>query len=419
MGQQLLARMTEENGWTHPLYEGEQPGRATFESTNGRLTCNRDLIFDVFWLLTGQEERHWSCNKHGHFDCRGSAFHRQQVFRLAPASAIGLHFEKLFATLGFEGATPRWPLGKQAAACVSHDVDYPVVLRALEPFRIIRRQGVHGLRAAMEIVTGKRTHWHFLSWVEMEHQLETRSAFYFVPRRGSLIGYALGTPDPFYEVQSDRFRSLFKRLEDEGCEIGLHASYRAGESSEAFVAEKQALEVASGTSIRGNRHHYWHLDPSDPEDTLRIHEQAGLTYDTSLAHERYVGWRRGLSWPYFPFHQRERRELRTLQIPTAWMDDQLFGHRYHNPGDRESILRALVDKAAEQGGCFLIDVHEYVFDDVLFPGWAAAYQSVWGHVLERGDIWVETPGNIAEHWVRRYNNIVATSKGLDVRGFHQ
>ncbi len=236
-----------------------------------------------------------------------------------------------------------------------------------------------GLGAAGAVLAGRRTHWHFLSWVEMERGLNTRSAFYFVPRHGSLVEYALGIPDPFYDVRSDRFRNLFTWLSDQGCEIGLHASYRAGESLQTFAAEKNALELASGTPIRGNRHHYWHLSPADPEvHPARSTNRLGLMYDTSLAHERYVGWRRGLSWPYFPFHQKERRELRTLQIPTVWMDDQLFGHRADNPGDREAILRAMLDRAAEQRGCFLIDVHDYVFDDVLFPEWAATYKSVCG-----------------------------------------
>jgi len=417
MARHRLKSVSYQDDCAFPVYESDfnPPGQS--ELSDGRFVSHRDLIFDVFWLATGQEERQWPRNRHGHYDCTGTAFHREQVFLRGMASGIALHLQKSLTALGFRNSVARWPNGKRAAACVSHDVDYPEVVKTLELLRIFRRLGVHGLRAAGAVLAGRRTHWHFGSWIEMERELNVRAAFNFVSRHGSPVEYMLGRPDPFYDVQSDRFRNLFSWLSDQGCEIGLHASYRACENLETFMAEKQALELAAGTTVRGNRHHYWHLDHDAPESTLMIHEQAGLMYDTSLSHERYVGWRRGLSWPYFPFHQDQRRELRTLQIPTVWMDDQLFGYKSDNHGDRKAILRTLLDRTVEQGGCFLIDVHDYVYDDVLFPGWTATYRSLWAHLVGRGDIWVETPGRIAEHWIRRYNEIVAVSQGFGAEEF--
>jgi hypothetical protein len=400
------------DGWSHPVYQGERHRFQPFQVADGRLVCDRDLIFDVFWLATGQEERHWPKNRHGHFDLGETALHRDQALLLAIASSIGSELQKALVKLGFSRPIPRWPHGKKAAACISHDVDYPEVIRWLEPLRILRRQNLRGLLPAVSVLTGRKTHWHFASWVQMERSLNTTSAFYFVPRQGSLLEYATGTPDPFYNVRSERFRELFGYLAEEGCEIGLHASYRACDSREKFAGERQALEEASGQSIRGNRHHYWHLDPEDPESTLLIHEQIGLKYDTSLAHDRYMGWRRGLSWPYFPFHEKERRELKTLQIPTAWMDDQLFGHKQDNLGDGLEILRTLADRVAEQGGCLLIDVHDYTFDNVLFPGWAQVYRDLWDYLTARADFWIDPPGRIADHWIERYSSIVQSSQGL-------
>jgi hypothetical protein len=407
-----LVALGQYNGCSYPIYESEPCPSEIFHLSNGSLLCQRDLIFDVFWLVTGQEERYFPKNKHGHFDLAETTWHRACALRLAAASSVGSMLQRTLLQLGFLDALPRWPLGKKAAACVSHDVDYPAVVRWLEPLRIIRRRGLNGLSAAASVLSGRRHHWHFSSWVRMEQGLNTRSAFYFVPRQGSLLEYAAGVPDSFYNVRSDTFKKLFKYLADEGCEIGLHASYRAYESQEKFAAEIQVLEEASGQKVFGNRHHYWHLDPDDPESTLMLHEQIGLKYDTSLAHERYVGWRRGLSWPFFPFHRKEKRELRTLQISTVWMDDQLFGHRVDNPGDRTDVLRVLADTAARQGGCLHIDVHDYVFDDVLFPGWARAYRELWQYVKEQGDFWIDTPHRIADYWTRRYRSIVAASRGL-------
>jgi hypothetical protein len=400
-------------GWLHPIYQSERNGSPFLNVTNDRRVCHRDIIFDIFWLATGQEEALLPKNAHGHFDLGGTAFEKTQLLRLALGSNLIAELEGVFADLGFPTPMARWPNGKRVAACVGHDVDYPQVVRWVEPLRILLRKGTGGLPAAVSILSGKRNHWHFRSWLQTEQSLGTRSAFFFVARQGSLLEYAAGTPDPFYDVRSDRFKELFTYLNEEGFEVGLHASYRACESRDKLAAERQVLAEASHQPVEGNRHHYWHLNPNDPESTLLLHEQVGIKYDTSLIHERYLGWRRGLSWPFFPFHQKERRELRTLQIPTAWMDDQLFGHRQDNPGDRLEILRALADRAADQGGCLLIDVHDYVFDEVLYPGWAQTYRELWEYLLTRSDFWIDTPGNIANHWIKRYNNLVHASQGLN------
>jgi hypothetical protein len=400
------------DGLACPSFEGEAAVADLVQGSTGQMICQRDLIFDVFWLATGQEERYWPKDKHGFFDLTGTATLRERVPRRALASQISVWLQKTLLDLGCPPPVPRWPYGKRAAASVSHDVDYPEIKRWLEPMRIVARQRWQGLGPALAVLTGQGSHWQFSNWVEMEKQLQTCSAFYFVARQGSLSEYATGTPDPFYDITSKRFQQLFRYLTDEGFEIGLQASYLAYQSREKFAAEKQRLEEAVGRPVVGNHHHYWHLNPNDVEETLLIHEQVGLEYDSSLVHDHYLGWRRGLSQPFFPFHQTERRELSILQIPVVWMDDQLFGLRAHNPGDRWELLRTLADRAAEQGGCLLIDVHGYVFDDALFPGWAQTYRRLWEYLLDRGDFWFGAPIEIAEHWSARYTSLVRASHGL-------
>lgn len=396
----------------HPIFEGGSHSAQLTYYVDDCLVCQRDVIFDAFWLITGQEERYWTKNKHGHFRLPTNNFDQRDVLGRALASSIGTWLEKILMRLGHDAIFPRWPQGKRAASCVGHDVDYPEVIRWLEPLRVVRREGIRGMPAAAAVLAGKRQHWHFQSWVSLESELGIRSAFYFVARQGSLLKYVAGTPNPFYDVTSDRFKKVFNYLVDEGFEIGMHASYRACESQQQFRAEKQVLEQASGQRIEGNRHHYWRLNPDDPESTLLLHEQIDLRYDTSLTHEHYVGWRRGLTWPFFPFHQGERRELRTLQISTAWMDDQLFGHRSDNPGHRAEILRALTNTVSDQGGCLLIDVHDYVFDDALFPSWTSTYRALMEDVTQRSDFWIDTPNNIARWWTKRYASILSASDGL-------
>jgi hypothetical protein len=405
-----LQRIAQMNDLLYPVYQDDH-AKPTLYRTADRVICERDLVFDLFWLVTGQIEQFLPQGKHGFWVLTEEAPARA-ILRQALGSRLIRWLERQLRELGGYPAVPPWQANYGAAACVSHDVDYPQIIRWLEPFRILARRNGQGLPLALEVLRGKRTHWNFRAWVAMEQRLQVRSAFYFVPRQGSLWERATGTPDPFYDIASPPFRDLFRFLQAEGFEIGMHASYRAFTSLAKLVAEKQYLEAVSGVTVVGNRHHYWHLNPHDVEETLWFHEQAGFCYDASLFHDRYVGWRRGLAQPFFPFHQRQRRELKTLQIPTAWMDDQLFGQKEANPGDRWEIVRQLADTVLEHQGCLVIDVHDYVFDDQLFPGWRQTYQALWEYLAQQRKVWFATPAQVAQHWRERYVWLIKASEGL-------
>lgn len=399
------------DGCDLPLLAGDQAD-AQLTTSDSTLHIPDDPIFAAFWLLSGYEEERYPTVKHGYRDLTGAPMLEQGLLRRALASAVGCWLAHLLQHCGLPPGLPRWPNGAELAATCGHDVDYPEVVRWLEPLRILLRQGVRGLVAAVDVISGRRTHWHFRSWMELEERIGARSAFYFVARQGSLLEYATGLPDPFYDVQAPHFRALFQEISAAGWEIGLHASYRAYTDRTLFAAERARLAAASGQPIDGNRHHYWHLDPQQPEQTLLMHEHVGFRYDASLTHNRYLGWRRSSVWPFFPWHRGLRREIRTLQLPTGWMDDHLFGQKQFNPGDRQTLLAELRETVIRHGGLLLVDVHDYVYDGKLFPGWAATYRALWEDLAARGRVWFATPAAIAEHWRQRAAQIAAASEGL-------
>ena len=195
------------DSWSHPLYATKSNCTGVFRSNGDYLTCGRDLIFDVFWLATGQEERHWTRNKHGHFDLTGTVVQREQVLRLALGSSIGGALQNALRTVGLVGRIPRWPHGKHAAACVGHDVDYRRSSTLVGAPPMVLRQSSKGLAAAWSVLAGIRHHWHFHHGCSSRQGLDTRSAFYFVPRQGSLLEYARGTPDPLLMFGPNAFAS--------------------------------------------------------------------------------------------------------------------------------------------------------------------------------------------------------------------
>jgi hypothetical protein len=400
---------------TPPLaFVGDAGNHGRVRQARDRVLWEHDAVFDAFRLSSGIAERGLDRNRHGHLELPPGSPERS-VLHTAPVSANAATLAEVLLQQGVDPGLPRWPHGRRAAACLTHDVDYPEVIRWLEPFRVVGRRGRSGLRPAIDVLRGRRTHWHFHSWLDLEHRHGFTSSFHFVPRQGSLREYAFGTPDPFYAVESPAFRRLFRFLRAEDAEIALHSSYHSHEAADRMAHERTALERASDGIVVGNRHHYLHVDPAAPERTLLLHEQVGLQYDTSLGHERYVGWRHGICSPFFPYHRELRREIRTIQLPPAWMDSQLFLHASDNPGPRDEILRGLTDQVAKLGGCLVVNVHDYVFDAALYPGWGDAYARLLRYIESRGDIWVATSRAVADHWRQRAEAIESRSAGLGVR----
>ena len=193
----------------------------------------------------------------------------------------------------------------------------------------------------------------------------------------------------------------------------MHASYLAYMAQERLAAEKQRLEMAARTAVVGNRHHYWHMNPADPDETLQMHADIGLLYDTSLTHDRHLGWRRGSTAPFYPFATSKDREIDVVQLPVAWMDAQLSQRVDLSQPQREAMVVALVDHVAAQRGLFVANVHDYVFDEVLFPGWLATLRAALERITVSGDFWMATPAAIAAHWRRRYQQLLSSSHGLE------
>jgi hypothetical protein len=266
----------------------------------------------------------------------------------------------------------------------------------IEAARVLVSRGIVGLPLATRVLFGRSHFWNFREWMAFERALGARGAFYFMARRGSLVEYALGTPDAFYDVSRPRFRELFKALREEGFEIGLHASYHAHRALALLQQEKSALEEAAGVTIRGNRHRYWHLDPRTPHLTLAMHEAAHFQYDSSLAFDRAPGFRRGICHPFRPYHLGERRQLHVVQLPPAWSDRHfdlpLTAGATEEP---TRVARMLLDAVRQTGGVAILNYDERGMNPDFYPRYGQWLGSFLREVSPDGLLF-HRPGDLAD-----------------------
>ena len=356
-------------------FDGERRG-FTRES-DGSTHFRGDIVATCYWLLTGTREPHYRRDRHGSAYLDDTFLQRHGLLARPLVSEYASFLRAVFRDLGLEPRPLPWTEDKRAAFLFTHDVDYPQMIRWVECLRLTRQRGFRALPLIRDVLGGRSHFWKFADWIGFEDRFGVRPAFFFSARQGSLWEYATGTPDCFYDVRSPGYRALFDMLRENGCEIGLHASYNAYRSAEQLAGERTALQQASGTAIEGNRHHYFHLNPDAPHETLAMHEAAGLAYDSSLAFAYYPGFRRGTCHPFHVYLPDQRRELRMLQLPVAWMDDHFHRCLQRNRiADPELAATELLAAVKRVGGIATVDYHVRGMNADFFPQygpWLAAF----------------------------------------------
>lgn len=390
------------------VFAGETPGE--YLATDASLTYPSDIVFAAYWLLTGAVEPTYPRSRFDDLDLDGSVLVRDALLSQPLVSLYGAQWRQVLDPSGvralpwaWEGATSRF------AFAFSHDVDYPEIIRPIEVLRVLKDRGPRGLGLAARVATGRSHFWTFMEWVTLAARYGTRPCFYFMARQGSLWQYARGIPDDFYDVRTPRFRRLFAELRDAGCEIGLHASFHAHRSADTLRREVQRIAEAAGVECGGNRHHYWHLDPDAPNETLRRHAEAGLRYDSSLGLEYYPGFRRGICHPFRPFHPGRREVLPIVQLPPAWMDDH-FDRRLARNGISapDAAARQLLDAARATRGIVVVDYHSRGMNADFYPRygpWLTRFAEAHFDASLRG----MTPREIHDAYLERERRLDAAS----------
>ncbi len=354
-----------------------------------------DLVFASFWWLTGAREHTSTRDRWFNLSLRGSYLVEKRLIERPVISLWAHRIREHLEAAGVRATRPDFAQSGGSALTLSHDVDYPEIVRWVEFLRA-PLAGAKGLRA-LKHMTSARAFWRFREWADFAETLgDARSCFYFMARQGSLLKYLRGDPDAFYDVRAPQFREVIAELRGRGCEIGLHASFNSALETTRLAAEKARIEEVAGAPIAGNRSHYWRLDPIRPHETLDALERAGFLYDTTLGYEFYPGFRRGVCHPYYPWHPHERRQLGILELAPTWMDNQYDGRLPENGiVDPIAHARGLLAQIEKTGGVAVIDYHVRGMSPV-FP-WGAWLRSWLPEARPRG-MRGDTPVRVARSY---------------------
>lgn len=181
-------------------------------------------------------------------------------------------------------------------------------------------------------------------------------------------------------------------------DIGLHGSPESAFDLEILKKELANLR-ALDLNPAGYRTHYLHFDY---QKSFSILEKAGIQYDSTLGYWENIGFRAGISFPFFPFNIAENRPFRVLEIPLIVMDTTLYSKKAMNLSVAQASrnLRRLIDRAAKYQSHLSLLWHNNSFDPIDYPGWGKLYHDTIRYAIRKKG-WVTSLSNIYYEWVKQ------------------
>jgi hypothetical protein len=313
---------------------------------------------------------------------------------------------------------PSVPVGYDFIACLTHDIDFAGIrshkldhtmwgflYRAsagsfirflkgkLSPQRLLRN-----LKAFLNlpfVYLGLAKDF----WVQIDKYVEiektTNSTFFLIPFKdtpGDNISKSnVKRRSTKYDISD--IRESVKRLVSQGFEIGLHG-IDAWHSVEYARRELDRIAEFNKGSEIGIRIHWLFFK----NDSYRILEDAGFSYDSTCGYNDAVGFRAGTLQVFRPIGAKN-----LLEIPLHIQDTALFFSKRMNLSEREALelCQELCTMAKSHGGVLTILWH----DRSLAPErlWGDFYMSLLSKIKEN-KVWFATAGQIV-NWFRERRDV--------------
>jgi len=317
--------------------------------------------------------------------------------------------------LGLQGLPPSgwlWSDGPAAsggfAVALTHDVDTVwrwtprfVAATGRRSARALRRGDGGALRrelgdlwewATVHLPRRSDPYWTFPSILGGEDERSATSTFYVIASHTHRLD---GGQPADYRKHIPAALDMLRRGRRE---IGLHGNDTDRGGAGALRLDRDDLARRSSADVSGIRYHYlrclYH-------ETLSFVEEAGFTYDTSLAFAEHEGFRCGASFPFHPYHLDEERPLRLLELPLALMDTSLMGRRYRalDAAGAERAGRDLLSRVRAGGGGVAILWHNNRFDRRSARGYDEVYWRLVEWAQAEGGL-VTSAGEIVRRWLK-------------------
>lgn len=347
-----------------------------------------------------------------------------QPVRYAGIATLDLHIALLRDLIVGNGIplveVPPVPDGFQFTACLTHDVDHPMIRKHKwdhTMFGFLYRATVGSF---ISLLRGRTSIGNaFTNWIAAlklpfvylglakdfwgvfaDHYLELEKGlsptFFIIPSKGYPGRNSTGLAPQFRAAgyRAEDIADVVTKITEAGGEVGLHG-IDAWLDSSSGREELQEIRRLTGRSEIGVRMHWLYYDQQSP---LAL-EQAEAGYDSTIGYTETVGYRAGTTQVYKPL-----QAVTLLELPLHVMDTALFYPDYLGLSSLQAsaLLNSMIDNAVEFGGCMTINWH----DRSILPErlWDACYRDLIRELTSR-DVWFATAER-AISWFKKRRSVV-------------
>jgi hypothetical protein len=375
-----------------------------------------DLVASAFVLLACWDERTTGeRDKYGRLPFSASVFTASPELRIEEP-AVDRYAELLrgalaprLAELGLEPLPPAgsvWGARGRFAIALTHDLDnlwrwtrrgfgaagYRTAraARHLQGRAVLRELGDGADWLVRHLPHHTDPFWTFPQILEGEDVRSVSSTFYVIARHTHKQD---GNQPETYAKRIPRALAL---VGDAGREVGLHGNDADRLSVDELAEDRHSLSGRTGKAVTGIRYHYLR---ALYHETLPMLEQAGFTYDTTLAFAEHEGFRCGCSFPFRPYSLEEERPLELVELPLAVMDGTLQEPHYRGlaADDAEYTAAAVLSRALRSGGAVSLLWHNNRFDRRVSRGYDKVYWRLLDQALAHG-AWCTSAADVVARW---------------------
>lgn len=321
---------------------------------------------------------------------------------------------------------PPVPEGYAFTACLTHDVDHPVLKNHCLDHTMFGFLHRATLGSVLDVCRGRRSLGRFFQnvwaacrlpfvylgmaddpWRKFDRYMELEAgagATYFVIPKVDQPGKRRAGAAPAKRAARytpDEIKPELQRIVAEGGELALHGLDAWLDVSSG----KQEWEIISETldgAERGVRMHWLYFDEKSPQ----ILDEAGFSYDSSVGYCETVGFRAGTAQAYRPLGV-----ANLMELPLHIMDTALFYPAYLGLRENEAHTQVsrLLDEVVLLGGALVINWH----DRSIAPErlWDGFYIQLLAD-LKRQGAWFPTACQ-AVAWFRKRRSITFESVSWD------
>ena len=158
--------------------------------------------------------------------------------------------------------------------------------------------------------------------------------------------------DPSYDINNQKIKNIFKKINIHGGEVGLHPTFDSWDSSDKIKLQKRNLEKIAKLQINHVRQHWLKFSW---QDTWHSQSEALLTTDYTLMFNDRPGFRASAAIMWRPWNPFTSKNHLISEVPTIIMDSHFYNYDNIDKKNINSNISKWIDEVKfVKGYCALL-----------------------------------------------------------------